>query len=455
MKRIPLEQALLTLRRRPALDLQKRKRITAQRRRRGLSSESGERRDLFGPRSKVIGLLARHAFRSLAAQKRKITVKVPPVLSILDAPEDAIVLACSFARALHEGKSIRTITFHHQQLRKYDLAANALLDIVASEFEAQFKIKRSRARLRFNGYLPNDASVQRFIRAIGIIKHLGVEHEAPSKAEASQLEVFDSRQKHYSPKKKGTGAGKVDSTARRFVDHINKCLTTTKHELTPDGLNSLTEYITEILNNAEEHPGFVDWTLQGYLDQSAPTPWCEIAIFNFGRSIAESLLQLPKPCYTWDQIGPYVEMHSGKRLFSPDWREQDLITVVALQPDVSSKNETVEDSRGQGTVDLIEFFQRVYEECTNAKNCAAEMAILSGSTYIRFDGTHKLAPDEPGGRRKIAFNATNDLNERPDPNFVRPLGKLHFPGTIISIRFPLTSATLVGESENGTESDED
>src|SRR5690606_11799784 len=106
----------------------------------------------------------------------------------------------------------------------------------------------------------------------------------------------------------------------------------------------LTEYLSEILNNAEEHAGFVDWTLQGYLDSSVEVPVCEIAIFNFGDSIAQTLDRLPKGSYTLDQIGQYLEMHAGKHYFSPSWRKEDLLSVIALQPDVSSKNLSSSDT---------------------------------------------------------------------------------------------------------------
>jgi hypothetical protein len=64
------------------------------------------------------------------------------------------------------------------------------------------------------------------------------------------------------------------------------------------------------------------------------------------------------------------------------------------------------------------------------------MAILSGKTHILFDGTYQMAPDA-SGRNVIAFNAQNDLSSKPDPKYVRNLGGDGFPGTVISIRFPM------------------
>lgn len=354
------------------------------------------------------------------------------------------MLVGSFARSAVKERKIKSIFFDHYDLKTYDLAANSLLDIVASELDNQYTIKGTRLKLRCKGALPKDRLVRRFIRAIGIIKHLDIKHEAPSKQESTKLEVFDRRLKHYSPFVANRSVSQRDKVSQRFVDHINNCLANIDRELTEEGVTRLTEYLAEILNNAEEHSGFIDWTLQGYLDSSAPTPFCEIAIFNFGKSMADTLLGLPKTSYTMSQIQPYIDKHQGRRLFGTDWRPEDLLTVMALQPHVSSKNTCDTDTRGQGTVDLIQFFQTVSMECSDL-NVNASMAILSGSTHILFDGTHKLSADPSGTTQVIAFNKNNDLLERPDKNYVRPLGDMKFPGTIISIRFPLSSDSLTEE----------
>jgi hypothetical protein len=70
------------------------------------------------------------------------------------------------------------------------------------------------------------------------------------------------------------------------------------------------------------------------------------------------------------------------------------------------------------------------------------MAIVSGGTYILFDGTHRMRETEGKGKT-IAFNKSNDLYLKPDEDYVKPLRGLHFPGTIISIRFPLSTTSTV------------
>ena len=70
------------------------------------------------------------------------------------------------------------------------------------------------------------------------------------------------------------------------------------------------------------------------------------------------------------------------------------------------------------------------------------MAMLSGDTHILFDGTYRMGPDSTG-RDVLAFNQSNSLAEPPDSNYVRHLQGVRFPGTVVSIRFPLQQTAAV------------
>lgn len=392
----------------------------------------------FGQHSKIIDMLAKHAKRRLPASPYGIDVHVGKQFSIIDDPQGAIDLICSFAFALKHGKRIRHINFNHGRLESYDLAANAILDLVAVERKAELRSRGSGKGLSVSGVYPTDQPVRRFIKAMGIIKHMGIVHEAPSRAEAQKLRFFDARNKHYRLNPDANSADYKDRQQAKFVEFIDSCLRTHNWELSDHGKLALVNYAGEILSNAEDHADFVDWSVLGYLDTGAATPTCEIAIFNFGKSIAETLSELDRGSYAWGRLKAYIDAHSAKRLFGTSWREEDLLTVVALQQHISSKNYSDEDTRGQGTVHFIDFFQEAYEFCKRASDDGqAKMAIVSGGTYIFFDGKHRLT-ERTGLGKTIAFNDDNDLTQRPDPKYVKGLDGVHFPGTIISVRFPLT-----------------
>ena len=90
---------------------------------------------------------------------------------------------------------------------------------------------------------------------------------------------------------------------------------------------------------------------------------------------------------------------------------------------------------------MIEFF-------SDLASGKPQMAVVSGKTHILFDGKYRISPVNVGSetRKVIAFNASNSLLERPDPNYVRSL-QYHFPGTLVSLKFQLKRADLARVKE--------
>ena len=271
------------------------------------------------------------------------------------------------------------------------------------------------------------------MKGIGIIKSLKVEHEyLPTEQEKCliySLNVPVARQKillwvRWIIRK---------IFIRKFIDHIDACLKKNNRTLTGIAKNSIGQYTSEILDNAEQHSGKQDWSILGYYDHEDDSHICEIAVFNVGKTIADTFFELEKDSFAFKKIAKYISIHKDNNLFTNNWREQDLITVAALQEDVSCQNYDEEDTRGHGTVEIIEFFEKMHLECTG-ETMSPNMAIISGDTQILFDGTYRMEADEYG-RNIIAFNSGNDLAKAPDRNYVKKISNNYFPGVIIAIRF--------------------
>ena len=131
------------------------------------------------------------------------------------------------------------------------------------------------------------------------------------------------------------------------------------------------------------------------------------------------LLSFHGTSFAYQAVSPYVEKHRASEFFASGWDEKNLLTLVALQGDVSSKNTSEDDTRGNGTVEMIEFFDKISHELSPSDS-SPEMAIISGSSHIRFDGTYSLGDDD-SERKVIAFNQPNDLNHPPDKEYVSNL----------------------------------
>lgn len=409
---------------------------------------------LFGASSRIVAMMAdRVEVKRKVKIKKKLNVKIPSVFSIIDNPIESIRFILEFASSVKvNGAKFKQIHFDHSGMDKCDLAANSVLDVIAVEVDAERK-KRNARNINPSGILPKDPALARLIKGVGIIKHLDVKNAALDPKDAKSLEVFDVRNKNYEIASSST-LDKKSRTSAAFVDHVNKCLRRVKRELSEIGKRNLSDYVGEVISNAEDHSEFKDWTIQGYLDDSLTVPMCEIAIFNFGKSISESLLSVDRSGYSWKtHIQPYLDIHEKSSFFGSSWRREDLLTVVAMQANVSSKNTVANSTRGQGTVDLINFFQKVHKECNvkSSDDHDARMAIVSGGTYILFDGKYQMRKMDSNSGMILAFNEENSLKKKPDDRYVKPLGDWHFPGTIISIRFPLslTAGSLLEEVENG------
>lgn len=392
----------------------------------------------FGDQSKILLMMGNgySPASPVDARKGRVRFVAPEIFSMMDNPVGTISALGEFAMKLSMPR-VRSVRIDLHKVKTYDLAANALLDVLVEEVTV--KARQTRRKISWSGSYPADDEQRRLVRSLGVIKFLEVSHEYTTQDEASLVEAFHDRAKHYVRAVRASETDKKSRVTQRFSDHINKCLGHINRALHPASRKKLCDYVGEILDNAEEHAGMFDWTIQGYLDTSTSDLICEIAIINFGRTIANSLKELPTENYTRKKIQPYLDAHSSKGIFSTGWKIDDLLTLIALQGSVSSKNFSDLDTRGNGTVDLITFFQKVTDECRAQieSKANAKMTLVSGSTGILFDGKYQMARHE-NGPGIIAFNEENDLLVRPDSDYVRHLSGAPFPGTVLSIKFPLS-----------------
>jgi hypothetical protein len=383
----------------------------------------------------LIGWLSKALSIKDVARGAQLSISIPKDFSVIKSP-DEVVKALARLVTITKRPEVRSIMFDHSRMETYDLAAEQAIDTIASDIHLTTRIAGRQMRLM--GRYPSSSDGRRFLRSIGIIKYLKVSHEFLTEEEQSDLEIYVAHRRQGSEDVVFGRSDRKSEETRRFVDHINKCLARNGRRLSGEGIEKLSMYTGEVLANAEEHSQRGEWLLAGYLDNAAEGHFCEIAVLSFGKTIAATFRELDLDSYPMRQVGPYVVAHGERGFFSQGWGPDDLLTLVALQGGISCRNESDEMTRGQGTIDLITFFEKMHEECQGKDVKGCQMAIFSGHTHILFDGTHKLKRDSTG-RDVIAFNKLNSLEDPPDDNYVRHVESA-FPGTAISIRFPLQSA---------------
>lgn len=130
----------------------------------------------FGRRSVIVRMVAGIAPPPTKSTKikRRVGFTLPTGFSVMEAPEQALASLSHLARAMaYEGLNDVYIDF--SRLTQYDLGANALLDVLVDELDTQ--ARRSKRVIRWRGNFPKDPAHVRFVRALGVIKRLKVEHE--------------------------------------------------------------------------------------------------------------------------------------------------------------------------------------------------------------------------------------------------------------------------------------
>lgn len=386
--------------------------------------------------SPILDLFASKRFNKKALKKNgPKTFVAPKVFSISRNTAECLKFFKSlveYARTTRKPKLI----LDQRGITELGLGADSVLGVILSEIRAELRFTPG-AYIR--GRKPKSQEIQRIMDDVGSVRALFMDTEEDIKISLSTTaKIYRHRHR---PSQASDIRNRADTTSRvitDFSDHLDECLNYLGKRLSTDGRDRLCHYAGEVLDNAKEHSGLNDWLIVGHADFSDGKPIYRCVIFSFGNTIAQTFQVLPDDSFARSVIKPYLLRHERRALFNTVWREEDLLTVVALQGDVSSKNTSPETDRGQGTVELIEFFQKVSVEC-GLRWVKPEMNIVSGSTRIRFDGRYQMTYRPDLNRDVIAFNQNNDLFDRPDDTAVIALGDAVFPGVLISIEMPLLS----------------
>ena len=356
-------------------------------------------------------------------------MQFPENFSFIETPDETLESLWQFMMLARDGA--KAINVSQVNISAIDYCANSVLAALALEARASLQT-------RFRGQFPTNLEVLEIIVATGLPKVLGV--TLPNLPKFRTLPLIHGG-------KSGTAldtSSSKEKTAENLVDFLARCVGDYGARLTRDARRRFFELLGEVLANAEDHSGRGDWYVAAYMRRPSPKSIgdCHVVIFSFGQTIEKSLTTLPLDAELRTQIESLVEDHSRRRLLHRDWTAENLWTLYALQEGVTRYYSEVD--RGHGTAEMIQAFQDLGRSSDLAKQ--PRMCIVSGRTYILFDGTHSMKLQRvPSGqeRRIIAFNTENDLRKPPDAGYIRSLEQT-FPGTLISMRFYLDSEYLTG-----------
>jgi hypothetical protein len=342
--------------------------------------------------------------------------------------------------------NVDRVEIDHTTTQKYSLGAEVLFAISAREANNSRAINKIN-KVEFQGANPTNSEHLTVINSIGIISELDAFCVGVPQQDARLEHVFKDESFSHDTAS-SAGDDKKNRTATEVITHLRTCLHDHKLKIELAAIELLRGCIAEILDNAIEHSGLNHpaWFIRSYLNNNNKNQHFELCIFNFGNTISETFSKLDKNSFARKtHADPYAKKHKGTIPVDA------LYSVVALQGRVSSKNENSRGSRGQGTIALIEAFEKIFSDYVGlrGKNKSDEscvMNIISGRSHIHFDGTYSskkiIDPQSSAERVIYPFNHQSKLAIAPDSKFIKTFKKSFFQGTMINIKLPLTPSTV-------------
>ncbi|MDX7786012.1 hypothetical protein [Aeromonas caviae] len=394
------------------------------------------------PRMTTIGhFFSKMSLSCKRINKKEIKISMPKDFCIFSNPESVIKL-CGQTFSYFRKPNLQSLFISHKSTSKYSLGSEVLFGLSCAEGE-KYRETNNLSPISLKGHLPENDDHESIIRDLGVISELNSVSASKAKIEQDPLLVHLFKSEcltHDTPS--GLAKDKKNKTTDDVILHLNQCLKDYQLELKEEAAQRFRNCISEMLDNAIEHCKLTHpaWYVRSYLNSNGKNRSFELSIWNFGCSYADSFMKLDRDHFAREFVDKYIRKHRG--LFEPS----SLYTVVALQGRVSSKNTNDLDSRGQGTIVLIESFEKMYKELKalrpNIKgNNDSVMNLISGNTIIHFDGkfSSRTIPLDDGGERVIyPINIQQNLGLPPSREHVIKMNNAYFPGAMINIRLPLT-----------------
>jgi len=370
------------------------------------------------------------------ADEQVATVQIPKVFSFLEDPATAI-RTLEHIRTTAARRTIRHIHIDHRNCEVLGLCASVVMDVLL------LQAKRVRARtvpISLSGsFSAKSDAVNVMLKASGIPHHLGLPE---SQLDAALEERVKRATLHQGSANRRERSPQRNLAAGGLTEYFDLCLRSLGYELKKAGKKYLGDLLTEVIGNAQEHSGGRWYTIgHWHQDRERQSGRCHIVIFNFGTTIYESLVQPEVAPDFRARLESLAQSHDKKlyfKLFGDKWDREALFTLYALQERVSRFTGSPGGlDRGNGSIEVIDFFTKL------SGHRRAKMCIVSGHSYILFDGSYALGPVIKGDEelQVIAFNADNDIEKPPDTKNVYRL-PANFPGTIVSIELALDDAYL-------------
>lgn len=388
----------------------------------------------------------------------KSILRVPEKFSLIDNADESFHFLQQVLIALLKRKK-KSLLFDYQFCKRLDIAAQVFLDIIIKDVISLYDVCDRKLILKKKlgvskniglTNIPNtNEAILKILYSVGS-PAIHTNTKIPSK-DIIPYELCIHHRGEDDSVQLAKQRDAIDTTT--LVDYVRNSLRRVNKDLSQRDLENLSNIISEILINAEEHSTVGTRFSIGYFQENKKdgkhSGIFRLVIMNFGKTIYEKFAD--PDCENQRIVKVMRNLSSDytkkKFFFQKEFEEETLWTLYALQEGVTSVSPEKYPLRGNGSIQFIKsFFNLKGEEKSNEYK--SRMTILSGNTSITFDGTYKIVDkiNENGKYSYMTFNESGNIEDKPDKEFVKYV-KNYFPGTVISARIWLDEEKL----NDGTE----
>lgn len=365
-------------------------------------------------------------------------LKIPEKFSFSSNPEGTLIVLKQLI-GMYQDRRIDTIYLDHTDCNELDLSASLLMDAILYEINCHRKLLKK--PISFEGkfkHAKDDVENESMIGLLicsGVLKHLGVLQNVDI---PSHIKIFDLYDQYIKMHKNIPHA----DAGKKVAEYFNSCYNICNFGISDIGINKLTDLVSEIVLNCDNHSGSPRrWFCQGHFTMlpnkcgSEKLGVCQLSIISIGNTFYESICNCGTNFIKERLEGHYNNVVSSwKNIFGliSDKKQKELFYLLyCLQENISRFIEDENDGdRGKGTATLFTNFQDLGKTSNGEKPI---LSMTSGHGNIIFDGTYRMDA-EPGYPKVIAFNKDNDLDQAPDKKYVHSI-ESSFPGVIINLKF--------------------
>ena len=365
-------------------------------------------------------------------------ISIPNPFSLCDNPDATILALRQIVKAFFVELNHTSVLFDYADCHSIGIEAQALMDVILSEYRKFLRICTNKPRLvaiqsfpdGFGGRNMNDIDLQKLMFSVGSPANLGIRKAEFEDVLKLPMRSHNALTQH--DRESIIIQKEIDTT--EIVDHVIACLGKMRKTLTPEKRNDLSTVVGEILINAEEHSTFRHrFSMAFFREQNVNGKHFGLfrfVILNFGATIYEKFSKNEEcPTDVISKMKALSQQYTKHNFFKEnEFEEETLWTLYALQQGVTS---VPGKRRGSGTIQFIRSFFNI-KGSLEADN-VSKMVILSGNTEIIFDGKYGITERIDGKNRfnMMTFNNSGSIEDMPDKDYVRH-AKHFFPGTIIT-----------------------